>query len=500
MYSSSPNFRTFLPLVALSASAGLPSAWAQNPTPAPLPQLSIKDAKVKEGNSGQTTLQFKVELRSTPTTPASVSYRTFGRTASGTTDFTNVQGVINFEAGVRTQVVTVQVKGDTKLEDNETLLVKLSGAKKLAIADGEAVGTIINDDGDYSVAPGKSKVVYASQDWFHPGLVIMNADGTNATHLTNSYYDSSPVWSPDGKKVAYRTYTELNGGFGFGLAVIDANGKNQRGVYIDNAQFPVRAQWTGDSKSLICQSSNYNGIIKVAVRDSAVTTLVASKLLYDPVVSQNTGKIVYYAMDGKTGRDQIFITDSKGQEPTQLTLDSDVSCGKPQISADGKVIVYLRYSQRTIGMYAMNSDGSNNRLLLNYQLDGVNYYIENPVLSSNGKKALLAVRHDKNITFWVADTTTNVVREVPVGPTDSINNPDFNPDGSQIVFHSTRDGNSEIYIINSDGTKRKRLTNNDFSDFEPDLTNGAVLAPITESGSGSSAAAGAASTPSSNQS
>ena len=38
--------------------------------------------------------------------------------------------------------------------------------------------------------------------------------------------------------------------------------------------------------------------------------------------------------------------------------------------------------------------------------------------------------------------------------------PIFSPDGSRIAFMSQRDGNSEIYVMNRDGSGVRRLTNN----------------------------------------
>ena len=42
--------------------------------------------------------------------------------------------------------------------------------------------------------------------------------------------------------------------------------------------------------------------------------------------------------------------------------------------------------------------------------------------------------------------------------------------GGVVVFQSTRDGNSEIYSINGDGTDVKRLTNDPASDINPRLS------------------------------
>jgi TolB protein len=48
----------------------------------------------------------------------------------------------------------------------------------------------------------------------------------------------------------------------------------------------------------------------------------------------------------------------------------------------------------------------------------------------------------------------------PAGGTDVVQNllPAWSPDGTKLAFTSTRDGNSELYVINRDGSNRLRLT------------------------------------------
>ncbi len=45
--------------------------------------------------------------------------------------------------------------------------------------------------------------------------------------------------------------------------------------------------------------------------------------------------------------------------------------------------------------------------------------------------------------------------------------PAWSPDGSKLAFVSTRDGNAEIYVMNADGTGQTRLTNETASDLAP---------------------------------
>jgi TolB protein len=54
---------------------------------------------------------------------------------------------------------------------------------------------------------------------------------------------------------------------------------------------------------------------------------------------------------------------------------------------------------------------------------------------------------------------------------DGINfNGSVSPDGTKIVFNSTRDGNDEVYIMNADGSSQLRLTSSPGADAEPDFT------------------------------
>lgn len=47
---------------------------------------------------------------------------------------------------------------------------------------------------------------------------------------------------------------------------------------------------------------------------------------------------------------------------------------------------------------------------------------------------------------------------------------EWSHDGSKIVFHSSRDGNFEIYIMDADGANQNRLTHNPWSDANPSMS------------------------------
>lgn len=66
---------------------------------------------------------------------------------------------------------------------------------------------------------------------------------------------------------------------------------------------------------------------------------------------------------------------------------------------------------------------------------------------------------------------TNLAALRKVGTdTSSVQEPSVSPDGSRIAFVSTRDGNPEIYMMNTDGSEWRRLTSDPGADGHPVFT------------------------------
>lgn len=108
--------------------------------------LNIADRAVVEGNTGTTDAVFTVTLSPVSTNPVTVTFQTADDTALAGSDYTAASGMLTFAPGTTTQTATVSVTGDAASEDNETFFVRLSAPTNATIADGEAVGTILDDD------------------------------------------------------------------------------------------------------------------------------------------------------------------------------------------------------------------------------------------------------------------------------------------------------------------------------------------------------------------
>jgi Tol biopolymer transport system component len=118
------------------------------PPPPPAPaRIAIADVRHPEGNSGRTRFRFRVSLDRTEGAQVSVAFSTGNRTARTPLDYAAVRGVVTFAPGETSQTITVLVRGDTTKESNETFRLDLAHpAGNATIADGDAIGTIVNDD------------------------------------------------------------------------------------------------------------------------------------------------------------------------------------------------------------------------------------------------------------------------------------------------------------------------------------------------------------------
>ena len=152
------------------------------PPPPPLPGLSIGDVSITEGHSGTKNATFTVTLSAAATNAVTVNYATANGTATAGSDYTAASGTLTFAAGERTKTITVAIRGDTAIEANETFRVLLTNPANAFLADGEAIGTITNDD----IAAPSSAVTFTKRDDWGSGFVAdMTIKNTGTTPMSN---------------------------------------------------------------------------------------------------------------------------------------------------------------------------------------------------------------------------------------------------------------------------------------------------------------------------
>jgi parallel beta-helix repeat protein len=144
------------------------------------PTVSINDVSIEESNSGTTNFIFTVSLSEASSFNVSVNYATASGTATSNLDFSEAAGTLNFAAGEASKQVSVQVYGELTVELDETFFVNLSNPTNATIADGQGVGTILDDDN-----PGQLQ--------FSAGIYTTNEDTSAVITVTRINGDAGTV-------------------------------------------------------------------------------------------------------------------------------------------------------------------------------------------------------------------------------------------------------------------------------------------------------------------
>ncbi len=121
--------------------------------PPPPRSLSINDISTVEGNLTQrgatkiTRVTFTVTLSQSSTTSVKVNWASSNGTATSGSDYVAASGLLTFKAGQLTKTISIDVRGDTAIEANESFSILLSNPIGAPINDGTGDCTIIHDDG-----------------------------------------------------------------------------------------------------------------------------------------------------------------------------------------------------------------------------------------------------------------------------------------------------------------------------------------------------------------
>jgi Tol biopolymer transport system component len=179
------------------------------------------------------------------------------------------------------------------------------------------------------------------------------------------------------------------------------------------------------------------------------------------------GKELVYTVEAETGHMRIVRRDLSDGTVTLFDQQPNRSDREMSVSADGKVYAFNVVSGLSSKIHVV--DKVRNKSLTMPQM-GKKTWSNWPSVSPDGTRVLFT---EGAAVIYVFDLRTangkaSVMRLSPQGsPTASDYWPHFSPDGESIVFTTNRDDDYEIYVMNSDGSVQRRLTESPGIDMHP---------------------------------
>lgn len=146
------------------------------------PCVSIDDVTHDEGNSGTTTYAFTVRLSGVTTLATTVDFASADGTATiADGDYVARSGTLQFPAGTTKGTINLSVKGDTRFEPDETVLVNLLSPNALALGNAQGVATITNDDGPPTMSIADVSVVEGNTGTRTMSFTVSLSDASTQT-------------------------------------------------------------------------------------------------------------------------------------------------------------------------------------------------------------------------------------------------------------------------------------------------------------------------------
>ena len=257
-------------------------------------------------------------------------------------------------------------------------------------------------------SPDGTRLAYAQVvDGGRSAVFVSAPDGSNPVRISHGVWDVGPVWSPDGKSIAY-----LGEDPSFDLYVAPSDGSAPPRRLTSGPAAEGPNAWLSDGSGVVVNKTNAGDEHPVVVPING-----GPERRIGPVMQGNlhgawspTG--AHFGFDvHQGGKNTVWVVDSAaGSTPRQLTTEGlENSPATAMWSPDGKQIVYTSRRTGTLDIYVLDVASGQSRQLTN------------------------DVRDDQGARF--------------------------SPDGQWIVFISDRGGQRDLWLMPSAGGNANRLTN-----------------------------------------
>lgn len=225
-----------------------------------------------------------------------------------------------------------------------------------------------------------TRLAYVTKAGREYRLEVADADGDGIqVALRSTEPIISPVWAPDGTRVAYVSFDKLkpvvwvqNLVTGERIAVANFKGNNSAPSWSpDGSQLAVALSRDGGTQIFIVSSKG--GEARRVSQSSGIDT--------EPQFSADGGSI-YFTSD-RSGGPQIYRMSVAGGEAQRVTFNGSYNIS-PRISPDGKTLAYISRREGKFQLYVLDLASGQEQRLSDSSHD------ESPSFSANGKYLMYA--------------------------------------------------------------------------------------------------------------
>ena len=211
-------------------------------------------------------------------------------------------------------------------------------------------------------APGSQTVAFSrsgsrlAYSYLHTNADIWRMEGEVLARspLSSTRHDSSPQFSPDGRRVAFDSVRSGN------VEVWVANSDGSNAVQLTTSRQSGTPRWSPDGKRIVYDTQTGDGLWDIHVIDAAggqPTPLVRHAADDKAPSFSRDGKWVYFSSN-RGGRDEIYRIPATGGEPVRVTANGGYVAFE---SADSRSIYYMKTPVGCSPLFVQSIDGGPER-------------------------------------------------------------------------------------------------------------------------------------------
>lgn len=252
------------------------------------------------------------------------------------------------------------------------------------------------------------RLLFTTVRYQHEDLCVVNPDGTGFQRLTSTGDNGAASWSPDGTQIAFYSNMEANDGT-FAIYVMNADGTDVRKMTTATG-WNGGSTWSPDGRYIAFESDR-----------------------------QGENRHTIYVLDVVTGEERSL--DQLGRSPAW--------------APDSKRLAFQSDRDGTLDIYTLNIEsGALARLTADPDED------VGPSWSPDGESILFSTRRAGTEAYdlFRVDASGMAAKQRFTNTADIYPSPvSWSPDGRQIAFTAFVEGKPDVFTMQADGTRRRRV-------------------------------------------